>query len=858
MTLREELHAWLAELPLWQQDLARRLTTATELDDERLDGVLATIRAAYGASLEGEQTPLAEPLALEDLSGATDMESARLVRIGSLRNVGMVASDQQLEFAPDGLTVVYGPNGVGKSTYVAALKRVCRTVDRESSIRPNVFDTPSGERSTAIVEFTRRGQHHAQQVDLESATDLGLDGISIFDAKCAELYLNSRNSVAYVPSSLVVLARLAGTQDVLRHRIDLEIGTLERSRPDFSALPDDSTARAKASSLTEDSDLDEIRSFTDLTEEDRVRLAALRAALAAAEARNARTDAQAARDEAVRARANFTALEELAARVSDAEVVRIRREGTELSELRRAVDDAAAALATSGTAGVGGPAWLAMWQAARTFVEESGQRFPPETGDVCPLCVQPIDSSAAERVGHFERHVQSALQTQARLAQERLTLSLERINPARINTLGLVFPESVDAQWASLATDVSGLREAVTKRMHALANDPLDEKLDPLPATAAPPGVEDWAASREQHAAILDAAADPAGERELRGELDELVGRSALAERLDEVSDWVSIMKRLGALRAARVALATNRITSKQRELSSRVVTESLATALVEELEHLGAAHLPVDVEPHTAVGETQLEIRLAGAHGAPRIAEILSEGEQRAVSLAFFFAETRLAEHEGGIVVDDPVSSLDDERRKYIAQRVAREATKRQVIVLTHDLPFMFDVLDQAQKADLEPKLQGIWRLGGSVGRVDAKLPFTAMRFRERLADLTTRAEHWDRQPDPRDADEAWHRICAFYGDMRTTWECGVEERLFQGVVQRFQRDVKTRELEHVKVTPELIAAIDDGMTRCSFFVHDAPPGTRTALPGRVQLAADLDRLQTFRRETARGSSGS
>jgi hypothetical protein len=47
-----------------------------------------------------------------------------------------------------------------------------------------------------------------------------------------------------------------------------------------------------------------------------------------------------------------------------------------------------------------------------------------------------------------------------------------------------------------------------------------------------------------------------------------------------------------------------------------------------------------VDLHPHTAVGETQVGLRLAGAHGSPQVSDIASEGEQRALSLSFFFAE--------------------------------------------------------------------------------------------------------------------------------------------------------------------------------------------------------------------------
>jgi hypothetical protein len=274
----------------------------------------------------------------------------------------------------------------------------------------------------------------------------------------------------------------------------------------------------------------------------------------------------------------------------------------------------------------------------------------------------------------------------------------------------------------------------------------------------------------------------------------------------------------------------------------------------VDELRRLNCSHLPVDLEPHTALGETQVGLRLAGAHGAARVSEILSEGEQRARSLAFFFAEMRLAEHTGGVIVDDPVSSLDDERRSYIARRLVGEAAHRQVIVFTHDLPFMLELLEQADKVELEPKLQGVWRHGTSVGRVDKRPPFAAMKFKQRVGELDQRVARWDKQPEPSTADEAWHRVCDLYVDMRTTWERAVEERLFQGVVQRFQREVKTLKLPAVNVTDELVQEIEEGMTRCSYFAHDAAPGTRTTLPGRVQLAADVERLREFERTTRSG----
>ena len=200
---------------------------------------------------------------------------------------------------------------------------------------------------------------------------------------------------------------------------------------------------------------------------------------------------------------------------------------------------------------------------------------------------------------------------------------------------------------------------------------------------------------------------------------------------------------------------------------------------------------------------------------------------------------------------MDDPVSSLDDQRREYIAKRLVAECQHRQVIVLTHDLPFLLDLTDQAEKAGVEPLIQGVWRLDRQVGRIDEHPPFTTMKLRARAGVLEQRVAQWDNQPPPRDFDEAWHRVCNFYADLRTSWERAIEERLFRGVVQRFQREIKTLALADVWVDDALVSTITEGMSRSSYFVHDSPPGTNTSLPGRTQLAEDVAQLREFEKQT-------
>ena len=59
-------------------------------------------------------------------------------------------------------------------------------------------------------------------------------------------------------------------------------------------------------------------------------------------------------------------------------------------------------------------------------------------------------------------------------------------------------------------------------------------------------------------------------------------------------------------------------------------------------------------------------DLRLGERFGARNLAAILSEGEQRALSIACFFAESHVAGRKSAIIFDDPVTSLDHKRLTY------------------------------------------------------------------------------------------------------------------------------------------------------------------------------------------------
>jgi wobble nucleotide-excising tRNase len=90
-------------------------------------------------------------------------------------------------------------------------------------------------------------------------------------------------------------------------------------------------------------------------------------------------------------------------------------------------------------------------------------------------------------------------------------------------------------------------------------------------------------------------------------------------------------------------------------------------------------------------------------APGAPSFRNTLSAGDRNTLALAFFFASLDQDTHLTNrvVVIDDPISSLDEHRALTTVQEIRRLAERTaQVIVLSHNKPFLCRLWEGADSA--------------------------------------------------------------------------------------------------------------------------------------------------------------
>jgi wobble nucleotide-excising tRNase len=96
--------------------------------------------------------------------------------------------------------------------------------------------------------------------------------------------------------------------------------------------------------------------------------------------------------------------------------------------------------------------------------------------------------------------------------------------------------------------------------------------------------------------------------------------------------------------------------------------------------------------------------VALEGGPGQPSFKTTLSAGDRNTLALAFFFASLEQSQNLAGkiVIIDDPMTSLDDHRTLATIQEINQLATRvSQLTVMSHSKPFLLHLWNEAQRTN-------------------------------------------------------------------------------------------------------------------------------------------------------------
>jgi energy-coupling factor transporter ATP-binding protein EcfA2 len=852
LSILQEILKWTNNLPAWQSDAVARLLARQTLTADDLDDLFALLKAEHDIPDAKGRKP--KPLTSDQIPVPVKSTMHVALRaIKNMRHVNAIAENQHLPFGDTGMTVIYGDNGSGKSGYSRVLKRACRARDQMEAIHPNanlpVSKTGSPEAAFEIsVNGVPKDAHwtHGKSAPPE------LSSIAIFDSRCARAYLDSEDDFSYVPYGLDVFEGLAKVCKQLKTLLDTEHAQSTVDLTAFAPLQGDTLVGKLIASLSAKTTSAQIDALAMLTPQERAQRVALDKSL---KENDPKEKAIQLRLGARRVAAIATNANNMAERVEQDVVANLRS----LADSYRTAQAAAAIAAKQFKEGenllpgTGGEIWRELFDAARKFTVEShpDKAFPDLGAEApCPLCQQPLAEGAA-RMQRFEAFIQQEAEktSQAR----RVALDAE-YKPfiAHVLTLNLddVTHGEIEVLDPQLAADSKAFEPILTARQEAIKAAVISHQWDgiDLPLVSPAGRLQALADNLNTEAETLEEASDEKGRAALQTEFAELDARARLSQVKTSILTAVAKLSHQAKLVKCLSAVKTNAISIKAAELAEKVVSEELAEALNSEFNELGVGSLRVSVQSRADKGKAlhKLKLELPQSRNP---GDILSEGEQRAVAIGAFLAEVGLSGGKGGIVFDDPVSSLDHRRRERVAKRLTTEAAQRQVIVFTHDIYFLCLLAEKAKLAGTAITTQSLTRRAEGFGVSDPELPFEGKNASKRIGAL--KAQHQTIAKLHKDGEEQEHRKQTLdaYFRLRMAWERAVEEVLLREVILRFRKGVETQRLAGVVVEDGDYAQVNTGMAKCSNFAHDTALLGGIAVPDPDELLADINALDNWRR---------
>jgi energy-coupling factor transporter ATP-binding protein EcfA2 len=848
----EAILDWSEQRPAWQRDALRRIVAAGRPDDDTIAEIVALCKKGRGA--EGiEPEPI--PFARKHLpANPGDGAAIRLIAIKDVIGVNQLAEGQELAFEPDGLTVVYGQNGAGKSGYARILKRACRA-RHAGEIMPDAFNPGPAGKATATISIRTAGgvQDPLTWIDTGEPVPV-LSAICVFDKDCASVHVREKNEVAFRPFGLDIPDDLAGVCQRVKEQLTAEQRNLEaQAHPVFgepSWKPHTAVGQLMGN-LTATSDLKALERLGEVAEVERARHARLTEDLIkdpVAAAAQQRLFADGVRQlsagvQAAGASFSNEALHGLKFKADDA---RAKRESAAL-----AAEEAFGGLPIPG---VGAEAWRGLWEAARHYAEHTAypdRPFPPKQDEVCVLCQQPLDATTRAKMASFEAFIRKDTEAKADAAKRAYDSARGAFvaNQVKIGAVAQTRRRIAIENPALAGKVIRFLASARMRRKKCLA------ALESADAMTLPHFVDSpiteltaFEENLRAYARQLDNAADVEGRKLLQVELDELTDRIAVARLLPVARAEISRLKVSKLVSDCLSETATNAITRLGNDIADNVITPKMRDQFQSEIVRLAADKVRVEVvRSGGQFGSPQYQVRFF-ANPKAKVHDVLSEGEQTCVALAAFLTELATASHDSALVFDDPVSSLDHRWRNKVAERLVAETERRQIVVFTHDLIFVNDLCDLAVHAGAKVKVVTLSRGPAGAGLVADGLPWRGSGIPDRI-DKLEKAARKGRDLYERNDEEGYRNAALpIYAELRATWERALEDVVFGGVIHRHRDYIDTKHLRKVTVLAEAdCATFKGGFKKCCDLIeaHDPSRGRDADVPPPDEILQDIQMLK-------------
>jgi len=839
MSIYNEILSWSNNKPDFLKDALRRIISSTDLTQTDIDELALLVKKECGdTSVTLNSNPIDSTHIPTLISAGTVYP--KLLSIKDPINICALHDQGHLQFPNNGLTVVYGNNGSGKSSYSRILKKLCWSRNSNVELKKNVFSPSTSQQKVDFVIEINGTSTPFQWLE-NSPSHPSLSSIFVFDNECGNVYVNNENPTQYKPIGIDVLERLIPALSGISQKLNSEIVTYNTQKPslDIALL---GTPTGQWYSNIETLTKTEIETYIQFSQTQTDRKQELFTLINSQNPQQNIQNLNSLKGRIENYIRQFKSIEE---RFNEPSIQELRSLRSRYEVIKQAYDLASNELSGINTIeGFGTNPWRTLWDAAKNFANSNGmtdgENFPSDSSlDTCVFCQQDLDEDAKQRLLGFNKFVLNDVSTQLNSVQteiEQKSTNLNSLVVAPLENFTELIQHITDFK-IQYEAFYQSLNTAKTAIIHQLQHGgELNVTLNSISSNieALLPNIT---IQIEQNNQLLN------NRNTLIAEYNELLSKEFLFINKSTILQYFDEYKFKKWIGVCQAKLNIN----VSRKIGEIMEDQAIALQHNEFLGHLNyfSAELASKVvisKTRTSQGNTFQRCELGGI--SHTIESVLSEGEKKVIAISNFLADCTIDNKKNSIVFDDPVTSLDMDYRELIAHKIVELSQDRQIIVLTHDLSFLRLMIDTHKSiTSTDCHIIGIDKVSGISGVVTDEIPYLAKNVDERVDSIRRILREHDAL-NITDAHGRETKLDSARKRFRMLLERSVEEVLANKTYERFSKNIHFKKgyLSSFIVVEQTDIDILLGLFgKYSVTEHDGGTTTISQLPTKSVIEQDI-----------------
>ena len=687
----DELNQWGETLENWQKYILYYAINEQKISDKR-------INEAYECFLKEKQIGgddfdlMTVPQSMGVRKDNDINERVKLIALKNIKHVNALPEINEIKFGNQ-LTIFYGLNGSGKSSIARIFSSSCFS-RATSKILNNIYlDNDLPPYWEIEIEVGNKKETH---ISSQGKAD-NLKSIRMFDQNESNIQLTQENELGFLPVGFDVFDEMVRVYGIIKEKLQSLINSKNQNNMFIDKFPGESEIKSNIISLSKGTNIEHLRMLIGNIDNKNKELIEVEKQISKLQSESIDSTVKSISEiiEIINKTYNnfktqYSKLSSSSCQIYIESLVNLKEILIQRDKINLETHDLGFPLLNK----TGTEDWINFVKSSELFAKKEASSYPEE-GDICLLCHQILDVPSISLIKRFWGFVNST----ARLEAEKLNKEIDRlVNDLENLNLCLLPKDSVNRDKLNIfAQDALNIFDNIstelTERRKVITLALKNSEISSFPS-------DEYAFKDTIVSTIISNLETKVKELQSNGfiaiELTKLNAKKLtlqhsilLNNNISLIDDYISEIRWISRANSAISEINTSHITTTSKSLYSKVITDKYKQALKSEEKILGFK-LPYDLKHSGKSGKNVRKYQVTEKY---KTTAIFSEAEQRILSLADFLVETNINQNSSAIILDDPVVSFDHKRRGMIAKRLVDESQKRQVIIFTHDIIFLYSL---------------------------------------------------------------------------------------------------------------------------------------------------------------------